>query len=84
MERNLFGFKPAPLTTVEFAYKTDLTLDCYYFMVSKKGYPCNIYVKSGLDGEIKEMYPVYINSMKNSIEIIEKRLQYLGTYDYNL
>lgn len=82
MERNLFGFRPAPLTTVEFAYKTDLTLDCYYFLVIKKGYPNNIYVKIGLDGEIKEMYPLYINSMKNSIEIIEKKLQYLGTYDF--
>lgn len=82
MEYNLFGFKPAPLSTVEFAYKTDLSLDCYYFMVSRKDYPCNIYVKVKLDGTITEMYPVYINSMKNSIEIIERNLRYLGTYDY--
>lgn len=83
MERSLFGFKPAFLTTLEFAYNTDLTLDCHYIMVSRESYPSDIYIKIGLDNEIKEMYPLYINSMKNSIEIIQKRILYKGTYDFS-
>lgn len=83
MERKLFGFKPANLSTVEFAYNTDLSLDCYYFLVDRNDYPCKIYVKVELDGSIKEIYPVYIDSMRKSIDIIKGSIPYNGDYDYD-
>lgn len=82
MERKMFGFKPAPLTTVEFAYKIDLTPDCMYFQLTREGYPCNIYAKQKIDGSISEIYPLYIKSMKNSLEIITNNLPYTETFDF--
>lgn len=81
MTRDLFGFKPTNLSTVELSYKGDLTLDCYYILVSKKDYPCPIYIKIGLDNEIKEMYPLFIDSMEKSVDIIKNRIPYKENYD---
>jgi hypothetical protein len=83
MTRDLFGFKPANLSVVEFFYKSNLTLDGYYILVSRKDYPCPIYIKIGLDNEIREMYPLFIDSMEKSVDIIKNRIPYKGTYDFS-
>lgn len=82
MERSLFGFKPVPLSTVELVYYPDCTLSHYYVQMERKGYPCIVSAKFNLKDELTEFYPVYIGSLKNSLDLITKNISYLGHYDY--
>ena len=84
MKRYLFGFKPTPLSTVELTYNADLSKSDYYVQLERSNYPCIIYAKFDKDtDEIKELYPIYLNSMRNSIDLISKNISYNCHYNYN-
>lgn len=82
MLRQFYDFKPVKYSTIEIAYTPDLQIDCYYIQMCRYDYPCNVYIKLDKDFKIKEFYPVYIGSMKNSIDIIKNKIRYLGHFDY--
>lgn len=83
MNKTFYGFKPVALTTLEFAYNLDLSISHKYFQISREAYPFPIYIKISNDNKILESYPLYIRSGKNSIDIIEKNIKYLGYFDMN-
>lgn len=82
MKRTFYGFKPVALSTVELAYDTNLNQDCYYIQMERNDYPCIVAAKFSMKNELIEFYPIYISSLKNSMDIIIKQIRYLGTYDY--
>lgn len=79
---DIFDFKVDPLSTIEIAYFPDCTVSCYYVQLTRKNYPCNIYAKITTDNFISEIYPIYLNSAKNSIDVIKNRIGYLCRFDW--
>ena len=82
MKRSLFGFKPVPLSTIELTYNADCSPSHYYLQMERQDYPCHVYAKFSREHEILEMYPVYLNSAKNSIDVITKNLLYKGSFNW--
>lgn len=78
---DFYGFKPAEFSTIEYSYNADHVKVAEYKMCERDGYPYPCYFKFDLEGNILEVYPFYINSIKESLAIFKGEQPYKSGFN---
>lgn len=79
----IYGFEEVPNGPIEYAYNLDHEKIAEFKLYKRDDYPFYVYFKFNLNGDITEVYPLYLDNAEDSIKYFTGEKTYTGIFDLN-